>query len=72
MLKAKFGEQIEVILHDFYYDDTPEIKHLVDKVIWEGIALPAVFIDDSPELKGYIDKTTVIDILKQQGLSENQ
>jgi len=55
-------------LHNLYFDSTPDIDELIEKVTWEGLKLPVTFIDGEPELIGYIDEATVIEILVERGL----
>lgn len=69
-LEKRFGEQVKVASYNIFYDETHEIRSLVDQIIWNGIALPAIFIDDELRLEGHIDEPTISHILKNRGLEE--
>ncbi|MCL6471184.1 MAG: hypothetical protein K6T91_00010 [Firmicutes bacterium] len=49
-------------------DDISEISDLMERVHWDGIKLPAVFIGDKPVLSGYIDTGAVREVLVRMGI----
>lgn len=69
-LERRFGKQVKVVSYNIVYDETNEIRSLVDQITWKGIALPAIFIDDELRLQGRIDGPTISHILKNCGLEE--
>ncbi|HZD59064.1 MAG TPA: hypothetical protein VE439_01255 [Anaerolineae bacterium] len=69
-LDERFGGQVRVAPYNIFYDDTGDIRELIDRVLWEGITLPAVFIDGDLELEGYIDEPTLSQLLRNRGLEE--
>ncbi|MDP2211107.1 MAG: hypothetical protein Q8J63_05155 [Candidatus Aquicultor sp.] len=68
-LSTKFGAQIECTLHNIFFDNPADVGDLADKITWDGLKLPVVFIDEEPELVGYIDEPTVSELLADRGLT---
>ncbi len=68
MIEAKFGDQIAITPYNIFFDDTAEITDLMDKVHWDGVKLPAVFINGEPVTSGYMDELTTSRALLSYGL----
>ncbi|MDI6815739.1 MAG: hypothetical protein QME41_00905 [Actinomycetota bacterium] len=71
-LSTNFGVQIECVLHNIFFDNPADVGDLADRVAWDGLKLPVVFIGDEPELVGYIDEPTVSELLMERGLKSNR
>lgn len=63
----KFSDRVVIVPYNIFFDDTKEIAGLMDKVHWDGIKLPAVFVGDEPVTSGYIDETAVSEALLRSG-----
>ncbi|MBS3909958.1 MAG: hypothetical protein KGZ93_10130 [Actinobacteria bacterium] len=71
-LVERFADQIECVLHNIFFDNPADVGDLADRIVWDGLKLPVVFIGDEPELVGYIDEPTVIELLHERGLESNR
>jgi len=67
-LEKRFGNKVKFAAFNIFYDDTEEIRGLIDQVVRDAVALPVVYIDDELELKGYVDKPTVIKIIESKNI----
>ena len=67
----RFADQIECVLHNIFFDNPADVGDLADRIAWDGLKLPVVFIGDEPELVGYIDEPTVSQLLIERGLATN-
>jgi len=67
-LEKRFGNKVKFAAFNIFYDDTEEIRGLIDQAVRDAAALPVVYIDDELELKGYVDKPTVIKIIESKNI----
>ncbi|MDI6716398.1 MAG: hypothetical protein QME63_05595 [Actinomycetota bacterium] len=67
-LEKKFGDQVRVTSYNTYYDDTYEIKPLIEQIMHKNIRLPAVFIDNKLVVEGHIDELIISNVLANKGL----
>ena len=70
-MAERFAGQIECVLHNIFFDNPADVGDLADRIAWDGLKLPVVFIGDEPELVGYIDEPTVSQLLIERGLATN-
>ena len=69
VLPEKYGEQVRVDSYNLYYDDTYEIRSIIEEIRLTAVMLPAVFINGELKLGGYIDEPTINQALLELGLS---
>jgi len=70
-LEGRYGSQVDFASYNIFYDDTEEVKDLVEHVWHERVGLPATFIDKELCLHGYIDEGIIRQALENRGLIES-